>query len=176
MKKGILLILPVVIFAFIFFAQAPITTKASAAKAVPANPSSAKASAAVSIGKAFGGMITSSTAVPILARQAMGYMCIVPGISMTIVPVTITPTDYFIPFPIAARAGAAMAMPGAWTLGTYTIPTPIACVRAFPPSVDIVPLPTVIIFGTSASATAANSSEESPAKALRAKPAAAPKP
>ena len=128
MKKGIFIILPIVLFASVFFADT-----------------------ASAFGTVFGGMIVSEEAIPIMTRQAEGYVCFVPGMSMSISPVPILagiPTDYFIPFSAMVRANTTLRY-GAWTLGSYGSSVSISCINFAAGTTTTVSLPTVIIFGTS---------------------------
>jgi hypothetical protein len=96
----------------------------------------------------FGGKIVNTKAVEIEALENTGYACVVPGTSITIVPVK-GPTSFFIPFSIVSKTKRNPKVNG-WTLGRYSMTTPITCtLPGNPPTTTTIYLDTISMYGTS---------------------------
>ncbi len=132
MKKGILVILPIVFCVFFFSAR--------------------MADASYGFSGFFGGRITSIEAKSVKEKENSGYQCMVPGTSITINPIGSppgTPTDYLIPYYASYRTSSTPGE-GKLILGAYSGISLIICYMVNPPyTPDAVVLPTITIFGTS---------------------------
>ncbi len=131
MKKGVLIILPVAVFTLLFFASA---LRASA-----------------SFGGFFGGKITNGEAFEIQFKEWSGYLCFVPGFSISILPFGTydAPTSYFIPASVSSKS-ATIPEAGQYILGLYSGQTAIGCfLKVTPYTATTVYLPTITMYGTS---------------------------
>lgn len=119
--------------------------------------------------KPFGGRIISDTALEIETAEAAGYVCVVLGYSISILPMGSpngTPVSYYIPFTVKSSVftlvpskgvlgflkpiGESSSKPtnGKLILGNYGPQTPIGCVHPILGGITI-PLHTVLIYGVS---------------------------
>jgi hypothetical protein len=103
-----------------------------------------------SIIKSFGGRIIQTKALEIQELEAMGYICMVPGSSISITPIGSpagTPISYFI---LPSKTNTT-PMVGQLILGKYSMmKIVIPCIRAgYPPMFSSVSLNKVTIFGVS---------------------------
>lgn len=130
MKKGIKFILLSVFLVFVFSFK---TTEASWLRAF------------------FGGKIINMKAVEIQALESAGFNCVVPGQTITILPIgspSGTPTEYFIPFSTVSKTRNSIHT-GQTILGKYIGKTIITCILPKPPLTHTVSLDTITIYGTS---------------------------
>lgn len=97
----------------------------------------------------FGGIILETRAVPIRALESTGFVCPVPGISITIKPVGAYPTNYLIPTAVRSKTGYPPAS-SQWILGNYSSSvTAITCTNTETGATTSVELHPVTLFGTS---------------------------
>jgi len=130
-KKGILLFLLIVFFVF------------AGIKIVSAFSSP--------LGGLFGGRILTTKALEILTLESTGFICLMAGTSVQILPISPrdAPSSYFIPFLVTSKTRTT-PMTGQLIIGKYTLPTLITCtLPGEPPVVKIVYLNTITLFGTS---------------------------
>jgi len=109
-------------------------------------------------GGVFGGRIISMPALEIAEMEATGYICTVPGITISIFPIGSppgTPTSYFIPSYITSKTRTTPAI-GQLILGRYSGQTMVTCtLTLWLPShrrsttITTVSLDTINLFGTS---------------------------
>jgi hypothetical protein len=108
--------------------------------------------AAASYGKFFGGRITNIKATEILALESSGFICAVPGSTISILPIgssILTPSDYFIPSYITSKTGTIPSI-NQYILGRYSTVATIPCTSTTtPPVTKTVSLYTIDLFGTS---------------------------
>ncbi|MFA5751285.1 MAG: hypothetical protein WCX79_04025 [Candidatus Paceibacterota bacterium] len=101
----------------------------------------------------FGGRISSIEAINIKILETSGYQCVVPGVSLSIIPIGSrpgTPTNYIIPTGIYSQTGEPLEV-GQLILGAYGGLTTATCYLPEPPSTIVTPLHSVVLFGTSPS-------------------------
>lgn len=100
----------------------------------------------------FGGRIIHTKSIEIEGLEAAGFECIVPGSTISIVPIgspSGTPTSYFIPFGIYSKTGYSLRA-GQLIIGKYNWKVEIECVLSYPPYITIpVSLDTITLFGNS---------------------------
>ena len=99
-----------------------------------------------------GGRITNTVANEILSFQMSGYICTVPGQSISIIPIgspLATPLSFIIPFGVSSATGNPIRV-GQYILAKYGGMATAYCVlpSVYPIPVTI-PLPTIIYFGNS---------------------------
>lgn len=100
--------------------------------------------------KPFGGRIFASRAIEIQTVEAAGYVCIVPGTTVSIYPIGSTNSvgvSYFIPAGVLPRGGG-NPIEGAYILGLSSEPTSIECVHPLIGPIYI-PIRTVTLYGVS---------------------------
>jgi hypothetical protein len=96
-----------------------------------------------------GGWIVFPQATTIFDLETTGFACLVAGSTIEVKPVNAAPTSYFIPAAVKNRSGFAV-ITGQAILGLYSpTTTPITCTNAQSGATTIVPLPTMVLFGTS---------------------------
>lgn len=105
-------------------------------------------------GKQFGGRIVNTEAKEITALEARGYDCVVPGYTFSIIPIGLrysAPTSYFVPFSTTSKTKNSLQT-DQLIIGRYKydLKEMIACTsKTNPPTITIVPLDTVNLFGNS---------------------------
>lgn len=99
---------------------------------------------------AMGGKITNMKATEISTLEDSGWKCNVPGQTITIKPMSKTPTTYLIPSSVESKTKYAIRT-GQYILGNYTGMTPIICWRmcGYVPCFTSTVLNTISLFGTS---------------------------
>lgn len=104
-----------------------------------------------SFGRFFGGRIKYEISLQIDVLESTGYVCVMPGTSLTIIPIgspLLTPIEYFIPSFVISKTGT-IPTRDQLILGRYSGKTMITCTRPKPPDVKTVSLDTINLFGTS---------------------------
>ncbi len=98
----------------------------------------------------FGGRILHNKAIEIQTLESTNYKCIVPGTSITILPVGKSPTSFLIPAMIKSATNTKPAS-GQKILGLYSqTQTTITCIfQGKPPTTTTVQLTPITYFGTS---------------------------
>ena len=100
----------------------------------------------------FGGKIITTVANEITTFQSSGYICSVPGQSISIIPIGSpagTPMSFIIPFGIISRTGNPIR-PGQYMLGKYGGMASAYCIPPSPHPVAIsIPLQTIVYYGNS---------------------------
>ncbi len=102
------------------------------------------------LGKSFGGKIIRDKSTKVEALEKAGYVCVVPGKTMTIKWKNGTTKEFSIPAGIRNVPGYSIKA-NQQVLGLYTqARTPITCtLYSIPPVVEIVNLDTITYYGTS---------------------------
>lgn len=144
MKKGIFFILLIVFLVFV-------NTNIVRSDAVPATATSTLSGSGW--GGFFGGRIINTKALEIETLEASGFICFVPGSTISIIPIGSppgTPINYFIPSFVTSKTGYG-ASTGALILGKYGGIMTISCtLPAEPPITTVVSLNIINLFGASA--------------------------
>ncbi len=132
MKKGIIFILLII---FLVFISTRIVFAASFSL----------------LGKNFGGKILTTRAIPIVITETSGFVCAVPGVSITILPIGSpngVPVNYLIPIYVTSKTRTTPA-PNQWILGKYFGQTQITCTQPVTGATTTVTLDTISLYGTS---------------------------
>ncbi len=107
----------------------------------------------ISISRSFGGKIISSKAMKIKALESSGFVCTMPGTSVSILPIGSppgTPTDFIIPYVVIPKTGNKPEA-GKYILGTYFGKMTAVCVlqTSETPIINTVILDSINYYGTS---------------------------
>lgn len=142
MRKGIIFFLLIIFVVSISLNQVE-------GGSVPATPAS---SGSGITGGVFGGRVVNTKAIEIQMLEESGFQCMVPGTSITILPLgspTGTPISYLIPIGVTSRTRNSIDT-GQLILGKYFGQVAITCVYpSLPPVITSVGLSTITLFGTS---------------------------